>query len=46
MCSLIFPKGLVHVFHQKMAIFPPFLRIIDQENAFYDILERITAFLI
>ena len=43
----IFPKGLTHGFGQKMAIFPTFffLRIIEQENVFYDILERENAFL-
>ena len=43
----IFPGGLTHGFGPKMAIFPffIFLRIIDQENLFYDILERKNAFL-
>ena len=37
----IFPKGLVHGFGRKLAIFPPFfLGSIGQENVFYDILER------
>ena len=36
----IFPKGLIHGFGQKMAIFPTFfLANIGQENVFYDILE-------
>ena len=39
-----FPKGLTHGFGPKMAIFPTFfLRIIDRENVFYDILERKNA---
>ena len=43
----IFPKGLSHGFGQKMAIFPSFsfLGNIQQENVFYDILERKSAFL-
>ena len=43
----IFPGGLTHGFGPKMAIFLffIFLRIIDQENLFYDILERKNAFL-
>ena len=42
----IFPKGLTHAFGRKMAIFATFfLRNIDQENVFHDILERKTAFL-
>ena len=43
----IFPKGLTHGFGIKMAIFRTFsfLRKIEQENVFYDILERIKAFL-
>ena len=41
----IFPEGLTHGFGQKMAILPNFfLGNISQENAFYDILERKTAF--
>ena len=39
----IFPKGLVHGFGQKLAIF--FKGNIGQENVFYDILERKNAFL-
>ena len=42
----IFPKGLTHGFGPKIAIFPTFfLGNIGQENVFYDILERINAFL-
>ena len=42
----IFLKGLTHGFGRKMDIFPIFfLGNIDQENAFYDILERKNAFL-
>ena len=42
----IFPKGLTHGFNQKMAIFPSFfLGNIEQENVFYDILERKIDFL-
>ena len=42
----IFPKRLTHGFGPKMAIFPTFfLGNIDQENVFYDILERKNAFL-
>ena len=42
----IFPKGLVHGFGQKGAIFRPFfLGNIGQENVFYDILERKNVFL-
>ena len=42
----IFPKGLTHGFGQKMAIFPTFfLGNIEQENVFYDLLERKNAFL-
>ena len=42
----IFPKGLTHGFSPKMAIFPTFFfGNIGQENVFYDILERKTAFL-
>ena len=41
-----FLKGLTHGFGSKMAIFPTFfLGKIDQQNVFYDILERETAFL-
>ena len=42
-----FPKGLVHGFGPKLAIFPPyfFFGNINQENVFYDILERKNAFL-
>ena len=41
----IFPKGLTHGFGPKMAIFPScFLGNLGQENVFYDILERKTAF--
>ena len=37
----IFPKGLIHGFGPKMAIFPTFfLGNIGEENVFYDILER------
>ena len=40
----IFPKGLIHGFSPKMAIFPTyFLLTIGQENVFYDILERRNA---
>ena len=40
----IFPKGLIHGFSPKMAIFPTyFLGTIGQENVFYDILERRNA---
>ena len=42
----IFPKGLVHGFGQKLAIFPCFFKgNIGQENVFYDILERKNLFL-
>ena len=42
----IFLKGLTHGFRPKTAIFPTFfLGNIDQENAFYDILERKNTFL-
>ena len=42
----ILPKGLTHCFGPKMAIFPFFFfGIIDQENVFYDILQRKIAFL-
>ena len=42
----IFPKGLVHGFGQKLAIFPSFFKDnIGQEKVFYDILERKNAFL-
>ena len=42
----IFPKGLSHGFFFKNGPFSMFffLRIIDQENVFYDILERKTPF--
>ena len=41
----IFPKGLTHGFGPKMAIFPSFfLGNIGQENVFYDILQRKSAF--
>ena len=40
-----FSKRLTNSFGPKIAIFPFFLRIIDQENVFYDILERKKAFL-
>ena len=41
----IFSKGLIHGFGLKMAIFPTFfLGTIDQENVFYDILERKNTF--
>ena len=41
-----FPKGLTHGFSPKMDIFPTFfLGNLDQENVFYDILERKNAFL-
>ena len=37
----IFPKGLTHGFGPKMAIFPTFFLFnIDQENVYYDILEK------
>ena len=43
----IFPKGLVHGFGSKLAIFAPFyLGNMGQENVFYNILERKNAFLI
>ena len=42
----IFPKGLTHAFAPKMPIFPPFfLGNLNQENVFYDILERKNVFL-
>ena len=42
----IFSKGLTHNLGQKIAIFPTyFLGNIDQENVFYDILERKKDFL-
>ena len=43
----IFPKGLTHGFGPKMGIFLTFffLGYIGQENVFYDIVERINAFL-
>ena len=41
-----FPKGLVHGFGPKLAIFlPHFLGNIGQENVIYDIPERKHAFL-
>ena len=44
--SDIFPKGLIHNFGTKLAIFPTFfLGNIGKENVFYDILERKNAFL-
>ena len=43
---VIFPKGLTHGFGIKMASFWTFfLGKIGQKNVFYDILERIKAFL-
>ena len=40
----ILPKGLIHDFSPKIAIFPTyFLGNIGQENVFYDILERKNA---
>ena len=42
----IFPKGLTHGFGLRMAIFPTFfLSNMEQENVFYDILERKNSFL-
>ena len=42
----IFVRGLTHGFGTKMVTFPSFfLDNIDQENVFYDILERKNAFL-
>ena len=44
----IFPKGLTHGFGIKTAIFRTFfffLGKIGKENVFYDVLERIKAFL-
>ena len=42
----IFPKGLTHAFGPKTGIFPTFfLANIEQENVFYDILERKNGFL-
>ena len=42
----IFPKGLVHCFGQKLAIFVLFFKDnTGQENVFYDILERKNVFL-
>ena len=42
----IFPKGLIHGFGPKMAIFPTFfLGNISQKSVFYDILEQEKAFL-
>ena len=42
----IFPKGLNYAFGQKMALSPSFFFFgnIEQENVFYDILERKNAF--
>ena len=42
----IFPKGLIHGFGPKMAIFSTFFFLgnIGQENVFYDILERKNVF--
>ena len=43
---MIFPKGLVHSFGQKLVIFPGFiLGKIGQKNVFYDILEGRNGFL-
>ena len=42
----IFPKGEVHGFGGKLAIFPTFyFCIISEENVFYDILEQNNMFL-
>ena len=42
----IFPKGLIHGFGPKMAIFPTFFfSKKGQENVFYDILKRKKTFL-
>ena len=43
----VFPRGLVHGFGQKLAIFPSFFckGTIGQEYVFYDILERKNVFL-
>ena len=42
----IFPKGLTHGFGPKIAIFPTFFKSnLDQENVFYNILERKIAIL-
>ena len=42
----IFPKGLTHAFAPKMPIFPTFfLGNLNQENVFYEILERKNVFL-
>ena len=43
----VFPKGLIHGFNQKMAIFPNFFFLgnIGLENVFYNILERKDDFL-
>ena len=44
--STFFQKGLTHSFGTKLAIFPTFfLGNINQQNVFYDILERKKAFL-
>ena len=42
----IFPKGLVHGFGPKLAIFKSFFFLgnLAQENVFYDILEQKNAF--
>ena len=41
----VFPKGLTHGFGTKMASFSSFLfGNLNQENVFYDILERKTPF--
>ena len=42
----IFPKGLTHGFGPKITLFQTFfLSNIDQQNVFYEILERKKAFL-
>ena len=42
----LFPKGLTHDFAPKMTIFPTFfLGNLGHKNVFYDILERLNAFL-
>ena len=43
--NLHFSKRLTNCFGLKLPFFLFFLRIIDQENVFYDILERKNAFL-
>ena len=41
-----FPEGLPHAFGRKVVIFSTFfLGSFSQENVFYDILERVRAFL-